>query len=204
MAHFLNDCDAKLLVTSRTQELKTTSAPQTLRLFIEDWLQDISAESESLIADACEGAEMLYSSGSTGHPKGLRAAQPGAALGEVSELFKRRLELHQIDNEAVYLSTAPLYHSAPLRYNNMMHRSGATSVIMERFDALKSLSLIEKHKITHSQWVPTMFVRLLRLADEDRHAHDLSSHRLAIHAAAPCPIEIKRQMLEWWGPILHE
>ncbi|MFB3107317.1 MAG: AMP-binding protein, partial [Pseudomonadales bacterium] len=166
--HILNDCDAKLLVTSQSQAAKITSVPQALRLSIENWHQDISSETENLIDDACEGAEMLYSSGTTGHPKGVRAAPPGAALGSVPELFIRRLSLHEIDNQAVYLSTAPLYHSAPLRYNNMMHRSGATSVIMERFDALQSLSLIEKHRITHSQWVPTMFVRLLRLPEDDR------------------------------------
>ncbi|MCZ6854389.1 MAG: AMP-binding protein, partial [Gammaproteobacteria bacterium] len=202
--HILRDCDAKLLVTSETQTFKTISAPQAIRLSIENWRRDISAERESLITDACEGAEMLYSSGTTGHPKGVRGSLPGAALGTVSELFARRLSLHEIDSEAVYLSTAPLYHSAPLRYNNMMHRSGATSVIMERFDVLQSLSLIEKYRVTHSQWVPTMFVRLLRLPEDDRRAYDLSSHRLAIHAAAPCPVEIKRQMLDWWGPILHE
>ena len=202
--HILNDCDAKLLVTSQSQAAKTTSVPQALRLSIENWYQDISSETENLIDDACEGAEMLYSSGTTGHPKGVRAAPPGAALGSVPKLFTRRLSLHEIDNQAVYLSTAPLYHSAPLRYNNMMHRSGATSVIMERFDALESLSLIEKHRITHSQWVPTMFVRLLRLPEDDRGVYDLSSHRFAIHAAAPCPVEIKHQMLDWWGPILYE
>jgi acyl-CoA synthetase (AMP-forming)/AMP-acid ligase II len=147
---------------------------------------------------------MLYSSGTTGHPKGVRAATPGAALGTVSELFKRRLQLHRVDATAVYLSTAPLYHSAPLRYNNMMHRSGATSVIMPRFDAEQSLRLIDAHGITHSQWVPTMFVRLLNLPDAVRNAYDLHTHKLAVHAAAPCPIAIKEQMLEWWGPILHE
>ncbi len=200
----MRDCDAKLLVTSQTQAVKTSSAPQPVRLSIESWNRDISLESEKLIDDACEGAEMLYSSGTTGHPKGVRAAHPGAPLGSVSELFIRRLSLHEIDNNAIYLSTAPLYHSAPLRYNNMMQRSGATSVIMDRFDALRSLSLIEKYRITHSQWVPTMFVRLLRLPESDRCGYDLSSHRLAIHAADPCPVEIKRQMLDWWGPILHE
>ena len=147
---------------------------------------------------------MLYSSGTTGRPKGVRAASPGAPLGTVSELFRRRLALHEVDGQAVYLSTAPLYHSAPLRYNTMMHRCGATSVIMPRFDAAESLALIETHRVTHSQWVPTMFVRLLKLPAETREAFDLSSHRLAVHAAAPCPVPIKRQMLDWWGPILHE
>ncbi|MCZ6855381.1 MAG: AMP-binding protein [Gammaproteobacteria bacterium] len=202
--HILNDCDAKLLVTSETQALKTAAAPQAQRLSIENWLQDISSESQTLIDDACEGAEMLYSSGTTGHPKGVRAAHPGGTLGSVPELFARRLNLHEIDHTAVYLSTAPLYHSAPLRYNAMMHRSGTTSVIMDRFEAQKSLALIEQYRVTHSQWVPTMFVRLLRLPEEDRRACDLSSHRFAIHAAAPCPIEIKHQMLDWWGPILFE
>ncbi|MCZ6617950.1 MAG: AMP-binding protein, partial [Gammaproteobacteria bacterium] len=97
--HILRDCDAKLLVTSETQTFKTISAPQAIRLSIENWRRDISAERESLITDACEGAEMLYSSGTTGHPKGVRAAPPGAALGSVPKLFTRRLSLHEIDNQ---------------------------------------------------------------------------------------------------------
>ncbi|MEZ5559437.1 MAG: AMP-binding protein [Pseudomonadales bacterium] len=202
--HILEDCDARLLVCSDAQAEKAVDAPQALRLSLESWRQTIAAEPETLIADAAEGAEMLYSSGTTGKPKGVRASTPGAALGSVSELFRRRLTLHQIDASARYLSTAPLYHSAPLRYNAMMHRSGATSVIMPRFDAAGSLALIERYRISHSQWVPTMFVRLLRLPQEIRHRHDLSSHRVAVHAAAPCPVHVKRQMLEWWGPILHE
>jgi len=112
--------------------------------------------------------------------------------------------LHRISPETVYLSTAPLYHSAPLRYNAMVHRCGGTSIVMRKFDAEASLQLIERYRVTHSQWVPTMFVRLLRLPPEVRARHDLSSHRLAVHAAAPCPVEIKRQMLDWWGPILYE
>jgi acyl-CoA synthetase (AMP-forming)/AMP-acid ligase II len=85
-----------------------------------------------------------------------------------------------------------------------MHRVGATSVVMERFDPELSLRLIERHRITHSQWVPTMFVRLLKLPPQLRRRYDLSSHRVALHAAAPCPIAIKEQMIEWWGPILIE
>ena len=183
---------------------KSADAPQTLIFDIDQWPDIIAGEPESLIEDAAEGAEMLYSSGTTGNPKGVRATQPGAALGTVSDLFKKRLKLHSIDGDAVYLSTAPLYHSAPLRYNAMMHRSGATSVIMPRFDAELSLKLIEQHAVTHSQWVPTMFVRLLRLPEAVRDAYNLASHRVAVHAAAPCPEDIKRQMLNWWGPIVYE
>ena len=202
--HILTDCDAKLLVTSDAQSAKGEGAPQPLRLSLDDWLEAIDGEPTDLISDACEGAEMLYSSGTTGHPKGVRASSPGAALGTVSELFSRRLDLHRVTASAVYLSTAPLYHSAPLRYNNMMHRCGASSVIMPRFDAEQSLALIEAHGVTHSQWVPTMFVRLLNLPDSARNAYDLSTHMLAVHAAAPCSIAIKEQMLDWWGPIIHE
>jgi len=202
--HILNDCEADLLVCTKAQRRKGFRSPQRLELELESWRAEISAESEALIPDAAEGAEMLYSSGTTGKPKGVRAVQPGASLGAVTELFRRRLVLHGIDDRTRYLSTAPLYHSAPLRYNNMVLRSGGTSVIMPRFDAGTSLALIEQYAISHSQWVPTMFVRLLRLPDAERTAHDLSSHRFAIHAAAPCPISVKEAMIDWWGPILHE
>lgn len=202
--HILRDCDASALVVHSSQADKAAGSPQAIRLDMDRWPELIAAETESLLPDAAEGAEMLYSSGTTGKPKGVRAARPGAALNTVSELFRRRVALHGIDRETVYLSTAPLYHSAPLRYNNMVHRCGGTSVVMERFDAAGSLALIERHRVTHSQWVPTMFVRLLRLPEAERRRHDLSSHRVAIHAAAPCPPDVKRQMLEWWGPILYE
>jgi acyl-CoA synthetase (AMP-forming)/AMP-acid ligase II len=202
--HILGDCDARALVLHKSQAEKAADSPQSIRLDIDRWPELIAAEPASLIPDAAEGAEMLYSSGTTGRPKGVRAAGPGAPVGTVSELFRRRVALHGIDRRTVYLSTAPLYHSAPLRYNNMVQRCGGTSVVMERFDARHSLELIERHRITHSQWVPTMFVRLLRLPESQRHGHDLSSHRFAIHAAAPCPPAVKRQMLDWWGPILHE
>ncbi len=202
--YILDNCDAKLLVTTPLQQDKTEDAPQALTVDLHQWRELIANEPESLISDAAEGAEMLYSSGTTGRPKGIRHSQPGAALGSVSDLFKRRLALHHVNDEAIYLSTAPLYHSAPLRYNNMMHRSGGTTVIMPRFEAEESLRLIEAYKITHSQWVPTMFVRLLKLPEASRNAFNLESHRYAIHAAAPCPIPIKERMIEWWGPILHE
>ena len=202
--HILEDCDAKALILADSQAAKAVDAPQQIRIDIDQWLDMIGLEPETLIPDAAEGAEMLYSSGTTGKPKGVRAARPGAPLNTVSELFQRRVALHHIGPDTVYLSTAPLYHSAPLRYNSMVIRCGGSSVIMPKFDAAASLELIERHAVTHSQWVPTMFVRLLRLPEAVRHGHDLSSHRIAVHAAAPCPPDIKRQMLAWWGPILHE
>jgi fatty-acyl-CoA synthase len=104
----------------------------------------------------------------------------------------------------VYLSPAPLYHAAPLGYVTNIQSHGGTVVMMRRFDAEAALRFIDQYKITHSQWVPTMFVRMLKLDDAQRAAHDLSSHQVAIHAAAPCPVDVKRRMIEWWGPIIHE
>ena len=105
---------------------------------------------------------------------------------------------------SVYLSPAPLYHSAPLRYCTQFQRLGATGVVMERFDAEQALVQIERQQVTHSQWVPTMFVRMLRLPEETRQRYDLSSLEFAVHAAAPCPVGVKQQMFDWWGEIIHE
>jgi acyl-CoA synthetase (AMP-forming)/AMP-acid ligase II len=104
----------------------------------------------------------------------------------------------------VYLSPAPLYHSAPLVYSTSMLRIGATVVVMEHFDPAQCLELIERHRVTHAQFVPTMFSRMLQLPEDVRSRHDLSSLRYVVHAAAPCPPDVKRRMLEWWGPIIHE
>jgi long-chain acyl-CoA synthetase len=109
-----------------------------------------------------------------------------------------------IDGSSVYLSPAPLYHSAPLVYSMAMHRLGATCVVMESFDPANCLETIERFRVTHAQFVPTMFVRMLHLPDSERRRYDLSSLRSVVHAAAPCPVPVKRQMLEWWGPIIDE
>lgn len=168
-------------------------------------LEDFTAgQPDTFPEDASEGAALLFSSGTTGRPKGVINARPGAPPGTIGELARRRMALHEIDASVTYLSTAPLYHSAPLRYTEMVLRSGGHCVIMEKFDAARALQLIERHRITHSQWVPTMFVRLLRLPEAVRNRHDLSSHRVAVHAAAPCPPAVKRAMLDWWGCIIHE
>ena len=200
----LSNCQAKAIAFSPKQKNKIQGISNAIYIDLSKWRDIILSEPESLIKDASEGAEMLYSSGTTGTPKGIRNQKPGRKLGEISELFKKRLGLHEIDSTTIYLSPAPLYHSAPLRYNNMVLRAGGTSVIMPRFDARSSLKMIDKYRVTHSQWVPTMFTRLLNLPNRYREMFDLSSHRIAIHAAAPCPIILKEQMIEWWGPIIYE
>ena len=208
--YIIRNSGARLAITSAAHLHKITSSG--IRIILVDsveedclsWESEISRQPTSPVQDECEGAEMLYSSGTTGSPKGVRFEIKKESMGSVSELFRIRTRLHQVSAQARYLSTAPLYHSAPLRYNMMMNRLGATSIIMDKFDPEKALQLIETYRITHSQWVPTMFVRLLQLPEEVRDRYDLSSHRIAIHAAAPCPVEIKERMLNWWGPIIHE
>jgi fatty-acyl-CoA synthase len=152
---------------------------------------------------------MLYSSGTTGRPKGVRKDLPGTPFGDPSAtpvLLARALagQGNGVGPGAVYLCPAPLYHSAPLVYSMSMQRLGATVVVMERFDPRRCLELIEQHRVTHAQFVPTMFVRMLHLPEAERARFDLSSLQFAVHAAAPCPVAVKRQMLEWWGPIIHE
>ncbi|MCA3352222.1 MAG: AMP-binding protein [Roseomonas sp.] len=150
------------------------------------------------------GREFLYSSGTTGLPKGIRRPLIPFADRHKPEFDMSWKGFYGIDADTVYLSPAPLYHAAPNRYVQRTIDGGGMAVITRKFDAAAALALIEKYRATHSQWVPTMFVRLLALPDAVRNAFDLSSHRCAIHAAAPCPIPVKRAMLDWWGPIIRE
>jgi long-chain acyl-CoA synthetase len=153
---------------------------------------------------ATEGGDMLYTSGTTGRPKGVRRPLSGDALGSDSKRIDRAKALFGLDRDSVFLSPAPLYHAAPLRFTMNLLRTGGTVVGMPKFDAAGALALIEKHRITHSQWVPTMFNRLLALPEAECGSFDLSSHHVAIHAGAPCAPDLKRRMINWWGPILHE
>jgi len=159
------------------------------------------------IVDEAEGREMLYSSGTTGSPKGVRKALSAAPMGDPAAtpvMLATNFARVGIDEHSVYLSPAPLYHSAPLVYSMAMHRLGATCVVMESFDPAKCLETIERYRVTHAQFVPTMFTRMLRLTDEVRESYDLSSLQWVVHAAAPCPVPVKQQMLDWWGMIIHE
>lgn len=160
---------------------------------------------ETEIADASPGQIMLYSSGTTGKPKGVRFALPETALGEApSPLLMLGQALYGWTPDMVYLSPAPLYHAAPLRWSMAVNQIGGTVVVMERFDAEKALEFIERYHVTHAQWVPTHFVRMLKLPEEVRARYDISSLRAVWHAAAPCPIPVKEAIIDWWGPIVGE
>ncbi len=156
------------------------------------------------IDDERLGTPMLYSSGTTGQPKGILRPLPDVPPSEQLPLFDFLEKLWRYREHMVYLSPAPLYHSAPLAANALTIRVGGTCVIMERFDPEHYLQLLEQHRATHSQLVPTMFSRMLKLPRELRERYDVSSLEIAIHAAAPCPVPVKQQMIEWWGPIIHE
>ena len=156
------------------------------------------------IADESTGRDMLYSSGTTGRPKGVRGPLPEGPIDQVDALSGMVAALYQFAPGMKYLSPAPLYHAAPLRYCMSVHKFGGTVVVMEKFDPDAYLALVEKHHITHSQLVPTMFVRMLKLPEDVRTKYDLSSVKVAIHAAAPCPVDVKHAMIAWWGPVIFE
>ena len=148
---------------------------------------------------------MLYSSGTTGRPKGISRPLPNTKIYEdTGPVGGLQRALWGFDENAVYLSPAPLYHSAPIGFCIAVQALGGSVVMMPRFDEIGALQAIQDHRITHSQWVPTMFTRMLKLPKQDLAGFDLSSHQVAIHAAAPCPAGIKQKMFEWWGPIIYE
>jgi len=150
------------------------------------------------------GGAMLYSSGTTGRPKGVKRALAGGSLLDSDALTAWAREGYGMDAETIYLSPAPLYHAAPLGWSMNVQRLGGTVILMERFDAEDCLRLIEKHRVTHVQFVPTHFVRMLKLPDDVRERYDHSSLKVVFHAAAPCPVPVKTQMIAWWGPLIHE
>jgi fatty-acyl-CoA synthase len=171
----------------------------------DDFDAAISKLPAETLAEEPAGGFMLYSSGTTGRPKGVVRPLPDASVRDDTNPMSRMLRaLWQFDERCVYLSPAPLYHSAPLGFTTAVQTLRGTGVMLRRFDPVQALEAIERYRVTHSQWVPTMFSRMLKLPRADREACDLSSHEVAIHAAAPCPPEVKRKMFDWWGPILYE
>lgn len=155
------------------------------------------------LAEQPMGDSMLYSSGTTGRPKGIKRPLTGESVA-AGNSFLAAPSPYGFDEHSRYLSPAPLYHAAPFGFCMRTLACGGTVVYMDRFDPVEALQCLERYEISHSQWVPTMFVRFLKLSAEQRGGYDLSRHRCAIHAAAPCPVAVKQQMLEWWGPIIWE
>ena len=217
MAYIIQDCGARAFVTSAYKRDQAAELVGRLRgdvaLYMMDgaiegytpWEGALAGQPDTPLDETrAEGRDMLYSSGTTGRPKGVQFPLPDAPLGTADALYMLAAGLFGATADSVYLSPAPLYHAAPLRFCMAFHRVGATVVVMEHFDAAEALALIEKYGVTHSQWVPTMFIRMLKLPEEQRRGYDVSSLQVAIHAAAPCPVAVKQQMIEWWGPVIHE
>jgi long-chain acyl-CoA synthetase len=216
VGYILGDCGAKVLVTSAAcagvarralahavgvEGVYAAGGPVQE---LPGWEAALAAEPGEPLADEAEGADMLYSSGTTGRPKGVEVALSLAPIGTPPGIAALLRDRWDFGRDTVYLSPAPLYHAAPLRFSMTVHRFGGTVVVMERFDPAEALRLIERHRVTHVQMVPTMFVRLLKLGRGERAGHDLSSLRAVIHAAAPCPPDVKEEMIGWLGPIVHE
>lgn len=216
-AYILADSGAKLLVTNPmvraavklVSEHRLPGLRQVLTMgepigTLLQWRHVISREVATSPADERAGFHMVYSSGTTGRPKGVRLPLTGGPVTEPHMLANRSRTLYGVDESTIYLSPAPLYHAAPLAFTTSTHRLGGTVVVMRKFDPEATLAAIAQYRVTVTQMVPTMFVRLLHLSDATRAQYDLSSLLKVIHAAAPCPVDIKRRMMEWLGPIIYE
>ena len=225
LAYLLGNCEARLLVTSSAKldvalraieqcpkvtlclvvgGERTASVPAPAHCRVVDYAQAIAAFPDTPIADEALGTPMLYSSGTTGRPKGILRPLPPNPPAEPLPLFHFLNTLWRYRADMTYLSPAPLYHSAPQAAVSLTIRNGGTVIVMEHFDPEQYLALLERYRVTHTQLVPTMFSRMLKLPEAVRTRYDLSSLEIAIHAAAPCPAQVKAQMIDWWGPIIHE
>jgi len=218
VAYIVNNSESRILITSEAKrnvaEAALKSCPNVELCLIVDGkgdgtrvqnLDEATARYPATpIADEWLGTSMLYSSGTTGRPKGILRPLAEHHPSQQLPLFTFLQRLWQYREGMVYLSPAPLYHSAPQAAVGLTIRMGGTAIIMERFDPERYLQLVETYRVTHSQLVPSMFSRMLKLPEAARRRHDLSSLEIAIHAAAPCPVPVKEQMIEWWGPIIQE
>jgi long-chain acyl-CoA synthetase len=217
-AYLVNDSGATALIT--TAQMAPTAVPMldlipgcAVRLLI-DGVEDGFESYEAVLAtypaqplaDQPRGDVMLYSSGTTGRPKGIERPLRGTQIDDPSApvMAGTLRTLLGMDEHSVYLCPAPLYHAAGLQWSAGTHELGGTVVVMEKFDAEQFLALVEREAVTHTQVVPTMLVRLMKLAPEVREGYDHSSLACVLHAAAPCPVEVKHQVIEWLGPIVHE
>jgi long-chain acyl-CoA synthetase len=218
LAYIVNNSLSKVLITSQAKREIALAAmeecPNVELCLIADGpghgsrVQDLGQATARYpatpIADEALGQAMLYSSGTTGKPKGVlrplldqHPAQPHPLSAALAKLWRFR-------EAQVYLSPAPLYHAAPWVGVSGTIRLGGTVVVMEHFDPEEFLRLVEERRVTYTQLVPTMFSRMLKLPEAARRRYDLSSLEVAIHAAAPCPVPVKEAMIDWWGPIILE
>jgi len=217
VAYIVNDCGATALIVSAEQAATAeaiTGLTENVKLRLAyggpvighgSYEETIAVAPAVPFGDQPHGATMLYSSGTTGRPKGVRPRLPGVQVSEPGEgLVTLASQFFGVNPETVYLSPGPIYHAAPLRWSGAVQALGGTVVMMKKFDAEQALRTIGDQRVTHAQFVPTMFVRMLRLPPQVRDRYDISSLRVAIHAAAPCPVDVKQKMIGWWGPILTE
>lgn len=215
IGYILRDSGAKVLIVSDVYAELARQALADLPLLpafrwnerdarFGSWRNLAAAQPKSRITDESAGSDLLYSSGTTGRPKGVMPPLPSGPIEGDTALMRMGTTLYGMGAETRYLSTSPLYHAAPLRWAMTVLQLGGTVVIMERFDAEQVLSLVEKFGITHGTFVPTHFVRMLKLPDQVRQSYDVGTLRAVIHAAAPCPVPVKAQMIDWFGPIIHE
>ena len=215
VAYIIADSGARLVIASdglssmaaaardalpQVQGFATSSDAERLS----NWKSLRRAQPTSPIVDESPGSDMLYSSGTTGRPKGVRPPLPSGEITAATPLMRMATGLYDMRPDSVYLSTSPLYHAAPQRWALTVQRIGGTVIFTDKFDAEETLALIEDHRVTHATFVPTHFIRMLKLPADIRERYDHSSLKAVIHAAAPCPIPVKRAMIEWWGPIVHE
>ncbi|WGY03171.1 acyl-CoA synthetase [Nocardioides sp. QY071] len=213
-SYIVEDCGAKALVVSAALADTVTALDVDVPVRLafggplegyDDYEAALTAAGTEPLPEQPHGDDLLYSSGTTGRPKGIKPPLPRIAVDEPGYLYPAMFApAYGFDQDTVYLSPAPVYHAAPLRFGGVIHTVGGTLVMMERFDAEAALAAVEKHRVTHTQMVPTMFVRLLKLDDDVRLGYDVSSLRCVVHAAAPCPVDVKRRMIDWLGPILEE
>lgn len=213
--YILADSGAKLFITSLrlAEQLGAVPLGRAIACYtvdgslpgFRDFAVERAAQPDLPIADEQAGYDMLYSSGTTGRPKGIK---PQAICGEPittpDGVYLTATTLYGASQGSVYLCPAPVYHAAPLRWCMAMMRLGATIILMEAFDAARALEHIAHHRVTIAQFVPTHFIRMLKLPEGERLAYDTSSLQTVVHAAAPCPIPVKEAMLDWLGPIIHE
>jgi acyl-CoA synthetase (AMP-forming)/AMP-acid ligase II len=216
IAYVIDDSEAKAVfidesMTRLAEHVRAASPGVTVHISVGAALPGWTSYGDALASagdapPACDGTEMLYSSGTTGRPKAVRRPLPTDGQGSwAQKVLEYSLgQRYDMTPSSVYLSPAPLYHAAGINYTMAVHRVGAASILMRKFDAEAVLRLIEKHRVTHAQFVPTMFVRMLKLPAEVRGRYDVSSLQCVIHAAAPCPVDVKYAMMEWFGPVIHE